>query len=39
MTGNKKAPLNERGFCIQASKGDQAFQAFQVLIRPLVEQS
>lgn len=39
VIGHKKAPLIERGFCIQASTGNQAFQAFQVLIRPLVEQS
>ncbi len=35
----KKAPLIERGFCIQKGRKTQAFQAFQVLIRPLVEPS
>lgn len=35
----KKAPLIERGFCILEGGSNQAFQAFQVLIRPLVELS
>lgn len=39
IEANKKAPLIERGFCIAEGVNDQAFQAFQVLIRPLVEQS
>ena len=35
----KKAPLIERGFCILEGGSNQTFQAFQVLIRPLVEPS